>query len=117
MIPTDRYRHALDAGVYIPGVDASDPRDRTPIDIVFGETKRSAVFLILGQSNAGNHGLGPAAAGSQVYNFNLFGGPCSAAADPMAGATALLASRWRLLTDGLCLSSPAAVSSRDDLHA
>src|SRR5215470_1781378 len=81
-LPSPMYQHALDSGVYLPGVDSSQLRGRVPIDHgPFGARPGSAVLVTIGQSNAANHGLGPHVAGPRVYNFNLFDGLFYAAAD------------------------------------
>jgi hypothetical protein len=67
----------------------------------FGTRPGSAVFLILGQSNAANHGQGKFTAGAGVYNFNVFDGLCYQAADPLLGATGEGGSPWCLMADGL----------------
>ena len=93
------YRHALDYGVYLRGVDTSDPGIRRPVP----ETAAAdaAVFLITGQSNAVNHGERGFAAQRDVFNINLFDGELYLAADPLLGATGDGGSPWCLLGDRL----------------
>ena len=98
MIPA-RYRHALDSGVYLRGVDSSYPGARTPIDA--SKVDRAAVLLIIGQSNGGNHGETRHSAKGAVYNFNPFDGLCYAASDPLLGATGEAGSPWCLAGDAL----------------
>jgi hypothetical protein len=47
----------------------------------------TAVMLIAGQSNAGNHGDTKFTPGPGVYNLNLYDGACYLAADPLLGTT------------------------------
>jgi hypothetical protein len=93
----DSYRHALDSGVYLRGVDSSDVGDRTPIDP--REIGDAAVLLILGQSNGGNHGDVRHASARRVYNFNPFDGLFYPARDPLLGATGDGGSPWSILGD------------------
>ena len=46
------YQHAIDSGVYLKGVDASDIGARVPVER--GEIGDPPVFLIIGQSNGAN---------------------------------------------------------------
>jgi hypothetical protein len=80
------YQHALDSGVYLCGVDTSDPGIRRPVPQAAAAAD-AAVFLITGQSNAANHGERRFAAQRDVFNFNLFDGELYVAADPLLGAT------------------------------
>jgi hypothetical protein len=97
-----RYRDARDAGVYLPGVDSSELEWRRPVSHPpFGVGSGSAVLLILGQSNAANHGQGRFAAGPQVCNFNPFNGRIYPAADPLLGATGGGGSPWCAMSDAL----------------
>ena len=84
LIP-DSYRHSLDSGAYLRGVDSSEVGDRTPVDS--REVGDAAVLLILGQSNGGNHGDVRHASARRVYNFNPFDGLFYPARDPLLGAT------------------------------
>jgi hypothetical protein len=98
MIPQS-YQHALDSGVYLPGVDTSTVGERVPVDP--STIGAPAVLLIIGQSNGGNHGDVRHAAKGPVYNFNPFDGYCYRANDPLLGATGDGGSPWCLLGDGL----------------
>jgi len=97
-IPTS-YQHALDSGVFLRGVDSSDPGMRRPVPRV--EVLDPAVFLIAGQSNAANHGERRFTAQNNVFNFNPFDGQLYQAADPLLGATGNDGSPWCLLGDRL----------------
>src|SRR5262249_41045509 len=48
------YQHAIDSGVYLSGVDSSHIGTRLPVER--SEIGDPSVFLIIGQSNGGNHG-------------------------------------------------------------
>src|SRR5262245_53922583 len=98
MIPPS-YQHALDSGVYLPGVDASHVGDRRPVART--DMGDPAVLLIIGQSNGGNHGDTLFAAGEAVFNFNPFDGLYYRARDPLLGATGEGGTPWCLLADGL----------------
>jgi Carbohydrate esterase, sialic acid-specific acetylesterase len=93
------YQHAIDSGVYLPGVDTSEIGDR--LIIMAEQIHAPAVFLIVGQSNGGNHGETRFAARGRVYNFNPFDGHCYQARDPLLGATGDGGSPWCLLGDAL----------------
>jgi hypothetical protein len=94
-----RYQHAIDAGVYLRGVDSSHPAVKIPIDA--SKVGHAAVLLIIGQSNGGNHGETRHSARGHVYNFNPFDGLCYAASDPLLGATGDDGSPWCLAGDTL----------------
>ena len=102
-LPSCLYQHALDSGVYLSGVDASPLLGREPIERgSIGRRQGSVVFLIIGQSNAANHGqAAPVSAGPSVYNFNPFDGLVYPAQDPLLGATGIEGSPWCLLADSL----------------
>src|SRR5262249_33648378 len=70
---------------------------RRPVPRV--EVLDPAVFLIAGQSNAGNHGRFTAQ--NNVFNFNPFDGQLYQAADPLLGATGSDGSPWCPLGDRL----------------
>jgi len=102
-LPSRLYQHALDSGVYLSGVDASPLLGRRPIERgSFGRRCGSVVFLIIGQSNAANHGQAArVVADPGVYNFNLFDGLVYPAQDPLLGATGVGGSPWCLMADSL----------------
>jgi Carbohydrate esterase, sialic acid-specific acetylesterase len=61
-------------------------KQQSPLTID-GPRDRTAVIIILGQSNAANHGAGCYVAKHRVDNFNLYDGRCYHAADPLLGAS------------------------------
>jgi hypothetical protein len=85
MRPTT-YQHAVDSGAYIPGVDTSCIRNRKPVSLE-SVGRDATVFLVIGQSNVGNHGSTRFTSKQRVFNFNPFDGECYDAADPLLGAT------------------------------
>src|SRR4051794_39070279 len=96
------YKHAFDSGVFLRGVDTSPLLGRSPVKCgPFGRRKKSFTFLILGQSNAGNHGEGKFSAARRVFNFNVFDGLRYPASDPLLGATGEGGSPWCLVADTL----------------
>ena len=98
MIPAS-YRHAVDSGVYLRGVDSSVVGGRMPVDPrMVGD---AAVLLLIGQSNGGNHGDVQHVANRRVFNFNVFDGLCYPARDPLLGATGDGGSPWCILGDAL----------------
>src|SRR5262245_13377459 len=98
MVP-DAYQNAVEAGVYLKGVDSSDIDLKTRVPV--NEIVRPAVVMIIGQSNGGNHGETRHAAQGPVYNFNPFDGCCYRASDPLLGATGDGGSPWCLLGDAI----------------
>jgi Carbohydrate esterase, sialic acid-specific acetylesterase len=93
------YQHAIDSGVYLSGVDSSCIGARLPVErSAIGDP---SVFLIIGQSNGGNHGETKHAAKRSVFNFNPFDGLCYRACDPLLGATGDGGSPWCMLGDAL----------------
>jgi hypothetical protein len=93
------YQHAIDSGVYLNGVDSSHIGARLPVER--SEIGNPSVFLIIGQSNGGNHGETKHAARRSVFNFNPFDGLCYRACDPLLGATGDGGSPWCMLGDAL----------------
>lgn len=80
-------------------------RKETTASIV-GDRTRTAVIIVLGQSNAGNHGAGHYVAKHRVDNFNIYDGKCYHAQDPLLGASGEggnFATRFgdKLIEDGL----------------
>jgi hypothetical protein len=53
------------------------------------QRERTAVIIVLGQSNAANHGEGHYVSTESVANFNVYDGHCYHAADPLLGASGL----------------------------
>lgn len=64
----------------------------------------TAVILILGQSNAGNHAALEGARATQPRVFNWSQGQCYLAASPLLGATGQAGEPWTLLADQLLAS-------------
>lgn len=64
----------------------TDGRQESPI-LIEGERGRTAVIVVLGQSNAANHGSGRYVARQNVDNFNIYNSKCYRAADPLLGAS------------------------------
>jgi hypothetical protein len=65
-----------------------DPVGRRESSLVIeGDRRRTVVIVIVGQSNAANHGTGRYLARHRVDNFNLYDGKCYHAADPLLGAS------------------------------
>jgi Carbohydrate esterase, sialic acid-specific acetylesterase len=93
------YQHAIDSGVYLRGVDSSDIGARLPV--AREEIGDASVFLIIGQSNGGNHGETRSTAHHAVFNFNVFDGLCYRASDPLLGATGDGGSPWCIFADAL----------------
>jgi len=63
--------------------DASGRKQTTTA--IVGDRTRTAVIIILGQSNAANHGAGRYVAKHRVDNFNIYDGKCYHAEDPLLG--------------------------------
>src|SRR6202162_5064677 len=63
-----------------------EPQSKTPA-VISGDRRRPAVIITLGQSTAGNHGLGLYKARNRVYNFSPDDGCCYHATDPLLGAS------------------------------
>lgn len=93
------YQHAIDSGVYLPGVDSSRIGPRRCV--AREQIVDPAVLLIIGQSNGGNHGETRFTATGAVFNFNPFDGLGYSAGGPLLGATGEGGSPWCLLGDAL----------------
>ena len=65
----------------------NDTRDRVPVSRLQAQQGRTAVMLILGQSNGANTGAVRYEPVRRVFNFNVFDGRCYVAKDPLLGAT------------------------------
>lgn len=52
-----------------------------------GDQARTAVIVVVGQSNAANHGAGRYVAKHRVDNFNIYDGRCYRAEDPLLGSS------------------------------
>jgi hypothetical protein len=64
-----------------------DTQDREQVDCAAIMSKKTAVIMIIGQSNAGNYGPGLYTPKRAVFNFNFFDGNCYRARDPLLGST------------------------------
>jgi hypothetical protein len=80
---TDSYEN-LDQNWFSVNDTAGRKQTAAAID---GDRSRTAVIIILGQSNAANHGAGRYAAKHRVDNFNIYDGRCYRAEDPLLGAS------------------------------
>lgn len=101
-IPTEPYKNAITAGVYLPDLDSSSLEGRQAVECRdFLPAPNTAVIVVLGQSNAANRGQGRYTAHGPVYNFNIFDAKCYRAKDPMLGATGNEGSPWGRLGDKL----------------
>jgi hypothetical protein len=65
----------------------NDTSDRVRVSAAQVLQGRPAVILIFGQSNGANSGDAPYVPRNRVFNFNLFGGHCYVARDPLLGTT------------------------------
>jgi hypothetical protein len=66
----------------------NDPTGRQEASLIIdGDRRRTAAIVIVGQSNAANHGTGKYVAKRRVDNFNVYDGKCYHAADPLLGAS------------------------------
>lgn len=89
-------------GIYVPGNEA-DPHPTSaifPWSDMFADPE-CGVFLILGQSNAGNHGAERYQAAKEVYTLNFMDMRCYRANDPLPGASGDGGSVWSRLGDRL----------------
>ncbi len=94
--------YAIKQGAYVPGNEAEiDPRRLSvPWRHLF-EDRDCGVFLILGQSNAANHGLTRRASEHECYCLDVFRMRCYLADDPLPGASGNAGSVWSRLGDML----------------
>jgi hypothetical protein len=106
VLPSE-YQNAIDSGVYLAGVDTSHIGARK---VASSEVtgRDSAILLVIGQSNIGNHGAKRFSSSQAVFNFNPFDGQCYEAADPLLGATGDDGSPLCLLGDALIKSAFAS---------
>jgi hypothetical protein len=89
-------------GIYVPGNEV-DPH---PSSAIFAWSDMFAdpecgVFLIMGQSNAGNHGAERYQPTREVYALNFMNMKCYRATDPLPGASGEGGSVWSRLGDRL----------------
>ncbi len=89
-------------GIYVQGneVDVPDNEARVPsTDLLYDPD--CAVILVLGQSNAGNHGEGLHRPAREVFVLNFLTMRCHRANDPLPGASGSGGSVWSRLGDRL----------------
>ena len=91
--------YACDAGVFIPGIEATLDANRRPIDKKLVLSQNPVVFLCLGQSNAANHGETLYSPKHPVYCFNPFNSKFYNCDDPLPGATGSGGSPWGRMGD------------------
>lgn len=89
-------------GLYEPGGDVDPPvgRPMAPWLDMFDDPE-CGIFLVLGQSNAGNHGDVPYSARQEVYSLNFMDMRCHRAEDPLPGASGCGGSVWSRMGDEL----------------
>ncbi|HEX8077929.1 MAG TPA: sialate O-acetylesterase, partial [Chthoniobacterales bacterium] len=95
-------KFAVSTGAYVPGneVDVDDTATRIPWRHLFSDPD-CGVFLVMGQSNAGNHGETRFSARNEVYCLDFLRLQCFAGADPLPGASGTGGSIWSRLGDML----------------
>ena len=88
--------------IYVPGneVEVDSAMPSFPWTDMFADP-RSAVFLILGQSNAANHGQDRYQPTEEVYSLNFLDMKCYRANDPLPGSSGTGGSVWSRLGDRL----------------
>jgi Carbohydrate esterase, sialic acid-specific acetylesterase len=85
------------------------------------QTRRTAVLLIAGQSNAANHGAQRHVTRYPDRVVNFMGGRCAVAASPLLGSTGFAGEYWTLMADQLIdagtfdqvILAPVAVGASD----
>jgi Carbohydrate esterase, sialic acid-specific acetylesterase len=92
--------YAVSRGVYVPGneVEINQHRAFVPWRHLFDD-HNCGVFLILGQSNAANHGAGKHTAQQRSYCLDFLRMRCYIADDPLPGASGNEGSVWSQLGD------------------
>ena len=92
--------YAVSRGVYVPGneVEINQHRAFVPWRHLFDD-HNCGVFLILGQSNAANHGAGKHTAQQRSYCLDFLRMRCYMADDPLPGASGNEGSVWSRLGD------------------
>jgi hypothetical protein len=92
---------AIRAGVWIPGneVELGEPIV-APWRHLFDDPD-TGVFLVMGQSNAANHGNRRHTANDRVFSFDFFRMQATVASDPLPGASGSGGSVWTRLGDRL----------------
>jgi hypothetical protein len=88
--------------VYVPGneVEIAPDAPSFPWTDMFADPK-CGIFLVLGQSNAGNHGAECYAPKHEVFSLNFLDMKCCPAIDPLGGASGAAGSVWSRLGDRL----------------
>ena len=89
-------------GIYVPGNEVDVPDDEphaSATDLL--NDPDCAVILVLGQSNAGNHGEGLHRPAREVFVLNFLTMRCHRANDPLPGASGAGGSVWSRLGDRL----------------
>ncbi|HTI85961.1 MAG TPA: sialate O-acetylesterase [Alphaproteobacteria bacterium] len=93
---------AIRAGVWIPGneVEVTGEQVVAPWRLLFDDPE-TGVFLVMGQSNAANHGDRRHTANDRVFSFDFFRVQATVASDPLPGASGSGGSVWTRLGDRL----------------
>lgn len=89
-------------GAYVPGNDtepAAGSREYPLAGLL--DDPDCGVFLVVGQSNAANHGDIPYRPKSEVYTLNFMSMHCCRADDPLSGSSGMGGSIWSRLGDQL----------------
>lgn len=94
--------HVLRQGIWVPGgdVELESGRQLVPWRHLFDDPE-TGVFLVMGQSNAANHGSGFYGARENVYSFDFLRLQAYRAEDPLPGASGNGGSVWTRLGDRL----------------
>lgn len=88
--------------VYVPGGEAEPAADSKEYPLMgLLDDPNCAVFLVIGQSNAANHGDIPYQPKSDVYTLDFMNMHCYRANDPLPGASGAGGSIWSRLGDQL----------------
>jgi hypothetical protein len=93
---------AMRRDVWVPGNEVEIEQGRMPVPWrhLFDDPA-TGVFLVMGQSNAANHGDGSHAAKERVYSFDFLRLQAYRAVDPLPGASGSGGSVWTRLGDRL----------------
>jgi len=94
--------YAIRQGIWVPGneVELESGRRLVPWRHLFDDPD-TGVFLVMGQSNAANHGSGSYAARENVYSFDFLRLQAYRAEDPLPGASGSGGCVWTRLGDRL----------------
>lgn len=95
-------RFVVERGIWVPGNEVEVGAERKPVPwrSLF-EDPDAGIFLVLGQSNAGNHGSVGHASVRDVYSFDFMRVESYRASDPLPGASGDGGSIWTRLGDRL----------------